>query len=174
MLANPLLDKDYFSLFGVAPSFYLEVGKLKQTYLSLQKIAHPDNFIDASQTEKKLVGLVSARINEAYRVLISPVQRARYFFSLHEVELEKKAVLPKTFLIEQMEFQEKIADLHSRFDPLAYDILYQQVNTAWQQAEQALYLCKCAPTSEASLCVQKMQFYAVLLNNLEKLYQCHS
>ena len=75
MVAAKVSMSDHFALFGFAPAFALDEKALQQKYLALQREFHPDRAVP----ENKLAMLQkSADINEAYRVLKNPVERAEY------------------------------------------------------------------------------------------------
>ena len=52
----------------------------------------------------------TTRVNEAYRTLKSPVQRAKYLLELNGVDVafETSTAMPKDFLTEQLELREKL------------------------------------------------------------------
>ena len=92
---------DHFSLFGLPRAFALDEKMLQQKYLALQREFHPDR----AAPEQKLAMLQkSADINEAYRVLKNPVERAEYLLG---ATIEKPS---QTLLMEAMEQREELAE----------------------------------------------------------------
>jgi molecular chaperone HscB len=53
---------------------------------------------------------MTTRVNEAYRTLKSPVQRAKYLLELNGVDVgfETNTAMPPAFLMEQMELRESL------------------------------------------------------------------
>lgn len=54
----------------------------------------------------------TTRVNEAYRTLKSPVQRAKYLLELNGVDVgfETNTAMPAAFLVEQMELRERLEE----------------------------------------------------------------
>lgn len=111
---------NYYTIFsrtipaGPPPAspFDISVGDLRREFLQLQSMIHPDKYPagDAKQRAEAL----SARINEAYRTLADPLQRAQYLLrEWHGIDVtaedasSKHALDPET-LMEVMEVQEAI------------------------------------------------------------------
>ena len=55
---------------------------------------------------------MTTRVNEAYRTLKNPVQRARYLLELNGVDVgsETNTAMPREFLVAQMELREKLEE----------------------------------------------------------------
>lgn len=55
---------------------------------------------------------MTTQVNEAYRTLKSPVQRAKYLLELNGVDVgfETNTAMPHDFLMQQMELREKLED----------------------------------------------------------------
>lgn len=95
-----------------AAPFTISTADLKREFLQLQGLVHPDKYPNG--TEKQHAEGLSARINEAYRTLIDPLQRAQYILrEWHGIDVTaedgatKHALDPET-LLEVMEVQETI------------------------------------------------------------------
>lgn len=84
----------YYSFFpnslplGAPPRgpFGLDPAALRREFLSLQSRAHPD--MHPAGPDKARAEGMSARINDAYRTLLSPLRRAEYILSLQGGEEE--------------------------------------------------------------------------------------
>ena len=101
MVAAKVSMSDHFALFGFAPAFALDEKALQQKYLALQREFHPDRAVP----ENKLAMLQkSADINEAYRVLKNPVERAEYLLG------DTKEKPSQELLMEAMEQREELAE----------------------------------------------------------------
>eukprot|EP01102_Stenamoeba_stenopodia_P000136 TRINITY_DN10101_c0_g1_i1.p1 TRINITY_DN10101_c0_g1~~TRINITY_DN10101_c0_g1_i1.p1 ORF type:complete len:312 (-),score=85.27 TRINITY_DN10101_c0_g1_i1:16-921(-) len=81
-----LLDKigpgDYFQIFSIPRSFFVDLKALDKKYIQLQRQLHPDNFVKKSKREQTLSGNHSALLNEAYQTLKDPNKRVQYLLSL--------------------------------------------------------------------------------------------
>src|SRR4051794_8729833 len=71
-------SRNHFDLLGLPPRYRVDVAALDAAYRKLQTEVHPDKFAAAGDAEKRVALQASARVNEAYRALKDPVQRAQY------------------------------------------------------------------------------------------------
>jgi molecular chaperone HscB len=111
-------SRNYFDLFGLPPAFRVDAEALDRAYRQLQSDVHPDRFAGASDAHKRKALQSSARVNEAYRALKDPVQRAQYLLRLHDVDAvsETDTALPLPFLERQLERREQAADAQAAGD----------------------------------------------------------
>lgn len=98
-----------------AAPFTISLADLRREFLQLQNIVHPDKY--PAGTAKQHAEGLSARINEAYRTLADPLQRAQYLLrEWHGIDVTaedgatKHALDPET-LLEVMEVQETIEEV---------------------------------------------------------------
>lgn len=77
----------HFALFDLQPSFRLDLDQLAARYRELARQVHPDRFADAGEREQRLALERSACLNEAYQILKTPSQRARYLLAMRGPEL---------------------------------------------------------------------------------------
>ena len=101
-----------FELFGLRPAFTLDSEALERAYREIQSQVHPDRFAHAGDAERRASLQWTTRVNEAYRTLKSPVQRASHLLSLHGVDVafETNTAMPAQFLMHQMELREALED----------------------------------------------------------------
>jgi len=111
----------HFELFELPVSFEIDLQDLSQRYRELQRVVHPDKFVNASDRERRLSVEKTAAINEAYQILKSPQRRARYMLELQSVSFddEKDTALDSAFLMEQIELREALSELSQTDDPMA-------------------------------------------------------
>jgi molecular chaperone HscB len=88
---------------------------LRREFLRLQNVIHPDKYPPGPA--KQRAEALSARVNEAYRTLADPLQRAQYLLrEIHGIDVTAEdgatqhALDPET-LMEVMEVQETIEDV---------------------------------------------------------------
>ncbi len=155
-----LANTDYFTLFGLPRVFSQDKTNIKLRYHQLQQKAHPDNFVSATPSEKRVAVEYAATINEAYRTLSSPLKRAIYLLKLHgvDVQSETDTSMPMDFLMEQMELRERLAmgetiQVKKEVD-LALNACERQMSE-WLDSEKP-------DLSTAREGVRKMQFYVRL------------
>lgn len=109
---------NHFELFGFAPAFLIDAGKLEEAYRELQGRVHPDRYAQAADAERRLSLQWATRANEAYRILKHPLERACYLLRLHAVEAlaETGTAMPSDFLLRQMEWRETLGEARARRD----------------------------------------------------------
>ncbi len=111
-------SRNYFDLFGLPSAFRFDGAVLDRAYRQLQSEVHPDRFAGGTDAEKRLALQASARVNEAYRALKNPVQRAQYLLRMHGVDAvgETDTALPLPFLERQLERREQAAEAQAAGD----------------------------------------------------------
>ena len=87
-------SRNHFELFDLPPRFRFDAAVLDAAYRKLQSAVHPDRFARGTDVERRLAQQSSARVNEAYRALKDPVQRAQYLLQLHGIAPERFARRP--------------------------------------------------------------------------------
>jgi molecular chaperone HscB len=104
---------DYFSRFEMPRKLWIEMNALEQKFLQLSWKLHPDNFVNATDTERELSLKRSSELNDAYRVLRDPVARVEYLLGLENMrkEGEHKQQAPPELLEEVFELNESLDEL---------------------------------------------------------------
>lgn len=100
----------HFALFGLEPAFAIDLERLERTYREIQSRVHPDRFAQAGDAERRASLQWTTRVNEAYRALRDPVQRAVHLLALQGVDVafETNTAMPQEFLARQMELREQL------------------------------------------------------------------
>ncbi|KAJ5463627.1 Heat shock protein DnaJN-terminal [Penicillium sp. IBT 31633x] len=129
-----------------AAPFEISTSDLRREFLQLQGLIHPDKYPNG--VEKQHAEGLSARINEAYRTLIDPLQRAQYILrELHDIDVTaedaatKHALDPET-LMEVMEVQETIEEVGASAEGAT------QINAL--KKENELRIVECVENLEAA------------------------
>jgi molecular chaperone HscB len=133
-------SRNFFDLFGLPPAFRFDGAVLDRAYRQLQTEVHPDRFAGGSDAEKRLALQSSARVNEAYRALKNPVQRAQYLLKLHGIDAigETDTALPLEFLERQLERREQAADAQAAGDGRTLSALLTDARAEGQALEDRL------------------------------------
>jgi molecular chaperone HscB len=133
-------SQDYFALFGLPARYRFDPAELDAAYRKLQTEVHPDRFASAGDDERRLALQSSSRVNEAYRALKSPVERAHYLLLLRGVDAlaETDTALPTQFLEQQLECRESMAEAVARRDAAALTALQKSVEGAAAALEREL------------------------------------
>lgn len=88
----PQSPPHYFAYFGLEPTFNLSQDALQKSYFDHQRLYHPDQLTQASETERLSAIRYSMSLTEAYRTLQSPLSRAYYLLELQGYQLNKEAL----------------------------------------------------------------------------------
>lgn len=138
----------YFNLFQLEPSFNIDTEALEQSYRTLAARFHPDKFASASAFEQKQAVMMSSTINDAYRTLKSPIDRAAYLLKSQNIDADapEHTSFSPEFLMQQMEWRETLMDAqmeqnHDAIQALDQEIqevqsnLYQDLQQAFEQQD---------------------------------------
>jgi molecular chaperone HscB len=104
---------DYFALFEMPRKLWIEMSGLEQKFLQLSWKLHPDNFVNATETERELSLKHSSELNDAYRTLRDPVGRVEYLLGIEGARKEggHKQQAPPELLEEVFELNESLDEL---------------------------------------------------------------
>jgi molecular chaperone HscB len=110
---TPTKAVDYFAIFGLPRKLWIEMNELEQKFLQLSWKLHPDNFVNATETERELSLKRSSELNDAYRTLRDPVGRVEYLLGIEGArkEGEHKQLAPPELLEEVFELNESLDEL---------------------------------------------------------------
>jgi len=109
-------EKDYFTILNVERRPYVDPEILKQNFLKLSEMVHPDKYFNASPEVKDMAMKYSSLINKAYTTLRDPKERLKYIVSL---EMGKDAPVSTRASIETMEFFIEASDICNEADRFA-------------------------------------------------------
>lgn len=123
--ARALTSSNHFELFGLSPVFSLDKEILEKAYRDVQSQVHPDRFAHAGDAERRASLQWTTRVNEAYRTLKDPLQRARHLLELQGVDVafETNTQMPAEFLMQQLELREELDRAAGKKDPALLDEL---------------------------------------------------
>jgi molecular chaperone HscB len=162
----------HFDLFGLAPAYALEPEALERSYREIQSRVHPDRFAHAGDAERRASLQWTTRVNEAYRTLKDPVQRAKHLLELNGVDVgfETNTAMPADFLGEQMELREALEEAK---DASALDELRRGLLTDRKSLEKAIADAIDAKKDYAAAAglVRKLQFLDKLDSEIDAAYE---
>ena len=120
-MSKDILTSNFFELFELPVSCDVDLAKIQQRYMELQKRVHPDKFANASDREKSLSMQQTSWLNEAKTTLVNPVLRATYLLKLKglDINLENETTMDAVFLMQQLELRERLENVKDKTDPLA-------------------------------------------------------
>lgn len=131
------LQSSDFELFGLPEQFAQDADAIDARWKELQREAHPDRFAAEGAAAQRVAMQWSVRINEAYRRLKNPLQRASYLCELRgaPINAENNTAMPARFLIEQMEWREALDEAEGEAE---LDELERQLKEARGQTLQRI------------------------------------
>ncbi len=106
-------EKDYFTILQVERRPYLDLQVLKQNFLKLSEMVHPDKYFNASPEVRDMAMKYASLINKAYTTLKDPKERLKYIVSL---EMERDAPVSTKASLETMEFFIEASDICNEAD----------------------------------------------------------
>ena len=158
------MTQNYFELFNLPEKFQIDSVKLQENYRSIQKEIHPDRFATSTENEKTQSMIKSTQVNDAYQTLKSTTKRAKYILSLHKSV--EKITLPPDFLMQQMEWEERLEDIEKNNKEL--DQFKLAINKKYE--EYSLLLSKQIDNdqnwNEAAITIDKLYFVEKLLHKI--------
>ena len=167
------LALNYFDLFGLPPRYRFDPATLEQVYRRLQSEVHPDRFAGGSAAEKRIALQSSARVNEAYRALRDPVERARYVLKLHGIDAldETDTGLAFDFLERQLERREAADAAAEARDVRALSALIAEIRS--ESADREAMLAKVLDDEhdyhDARIRVRELTFLHKLATDLDAM-----
>jgi molecular chaperone HscB len=167
-----LTSSSHFELFGLEPAFGLDAAALERAYREIQSQVHPDRFAHAGDAERRASLQWTTRVNEAYRSLKNPVQRASHILALHGVDVafETNTAMPKDFLMQQMELREALEEAK---DARALQILHERILKDQKQLEAQIgdAIDQRKDYALAAGLVRKLQFLEKLDAEIDAAYE---
>jgi len=103
---------DPFETLGVEPRFDIDLAALEQRHRDLSRALHPDRYSGAPAAERRLALGRAIDVNEAFRVLKSPIRRAEAILRRAGVAVGETSEprAPADLLMEMMELREDLSE----------------------------------------------------------------
>lgn len=176
-------ESTHFDVFGLPPSFDLDLGEVERRYHELSLKLHPDRFAQADPRERRLSLEQTSALNEAWRTLRDPISRALYLLRLHGVLLEdehgmERLEMPQDFLMEILDLREALEGLRAKKDldgalEMAEDVRRRE-KASLDEAADALRALEKNPGDEASkmkaaVALGRMRYFTRFLQEVEAI-----
>jgi molecular chaperone HscB len=110
VVAVPVSQPDFFSVFGVKRRFGLDKAELETRFYKLSRELHPDRFATGSATERMQALEKMSLVNEAYRTLKDSELLRDYFLKLAGIGGDAKAQIPIELAESWFELQEALME----------------------------------------------------------------
>ncbi|MFT3921723.1 MAG: Fe-S protein assembly co-chaperone HscB [Myxococcales bacterium] len=158
---------DAFDVLALKPAFDLDPSELEQRYRDLQKQLHPDKFVQASASEKRVSLSRAVDVNQAYRSLRDALKRGEILLTrLSGVQAGAETTDPG-LLMEIMELREGLAEAKGERNAAAVSALKADVLTredgALGSLKQAFQVLERGPDgaarAEAHRALSRLRYY---------------
>lgn len=170
----PLQSTD-FELFDLPARYSQDLAVLDARWKALQRQAHPDKFAAEGPAAQRVAAQWSARINEAYRRLKDPLQRAAYLCELNgaPINAENNTAMPAAFLMQQMQLREQADEARSPADFDALEALARQMQRDMQRTlEQQIDVAQ--DWAAAAQSVRVLMFLHKLGDDIDRRRDAHA
>lgn len=125
---------NYFELFDIPVQLKINKTKLASKYFELNRKHHPDYFVNENPEKQQSVLEISAQLNKAYKTFQNTDETIKYTLQLKGLlQEEEKYQLPQGFLMEVLEINEQLMDMHG--DPAGKD----RIQLAIDNMQMAIY-----------------------------------
>ena len=112
---------DYFKFYEIPVSFSPDMTEIRRKYLVNSKQYHPDFFTQESESRQDEILKLSSLNNEAYKVLSDEDLRMKYILESEKILTEEnKNDIPQDFLMDMMDFNEKLMELREKLREVGF------------------------------------------------------
>lgn len=165
--------RNHFELFGLPVRYAIDTAALDAAYRELQRAVHPDRHAGSGEASGRLALQAASRVNEAYRTLGHPVERARYLLSLRGIDAfdDSNNALDHEFLERQLDRRERASHAAEARDEAALETLLSEVRgeAAAMQLTLAELLDAPTPAARAHERVRELRFLDKLAGDLDEM-----
>ena len=165
--------QNYFELFDLETSFFIDESSLKEAYQREIARFHPDQFASRGDSEKLQALQNTSLLNTAFESIKSPLNRASYLLKLEGIDVfdERDTKMDHDFLISQIELREELELLRLKQNP---DDLEDYLDKVEDQIQAKIDLISDAFKEdkghmEIKKDVRELKFYEQLLSESSKL-----
>jgi len=139
---NDEYSMNYFELYDIPVSLYVDPAMIKQKFYALSRKYHPDFFANGTEQEQEEVLERSSMVNKAFKTFGNPDDTIKYVLQLKGLlEEEEKYQLPADFLMEMMELNEQLeenpSETSNNIDQLSTQI-YEPVKKIVEQYQEGV------------------------------------
>jgi len=172
-VSKDILNSNFFELFHLPVSYEVDLDKVQQGYMELQKLVHPDKFANGSDQEKRLSMQQTSWINEALTTLKDDVLRASYLLKLkgNDINLENETTMDAAFLMRQLEMRERLENIKQESEPLdVLDDMAKEIKSLSAELMQGFAdSYESEHNDEAREFIRKLQFMQKAKKEINKL-----
>ena len=165
--------QNYFELFDLETSFFIDEVALKDAYRKEISRFHPDQYATKSESEKLQALQNTSLLNSAFKALKSSLNRAEYLLKLKGVDPfdEKDTVMDEHFLLSQIDLREELEAIKESKDSLGLDNFIENIKLQIDEKSQSIYSAfeKNSDVMHIKKDVRELKFFDQLYNQANSL-----
>lgn len=133
-----------FAVFGLPERFQVDETALEARHRELSRALHPDRFVRASPAEKRRALEWTTAVNDAFRLLLSPEERADFLLKRRGVDLASESGeaagrrLSPSFLEAALEEREALFEAQAEGDHAAAEALAGKIRARMDENRRRL------------------------------------
>ena len=165
--------QNYFELFDLETSFFIDEAVLKRSYQVEISRFHPDNFVTKSESEKLQALQNTSLLNLAYTSLKTPLNRATYLLKMEGLDPfdERDTVMNQDFLLSQIDLREELEVIEEDRDSLGLESFMERVDLHIEENTESIYKAfeLKSDLMDIKMNVRELKFYDQLYKEANKL-----
>jgi molecular chaperone HscB len=166
-----------FEVFGIKPSYHLDLNKLENRFFELTRILHPDKF--ATQCSEKLITVTQwyALLTTAFSTLKDPTERASALFrAVGFMPSDKRSQVPADLAEDYFELKELVMEAQ---DTAPLVIFQQKIDSRLKECDQSVNQAMAQwektqspdELGKAAVALDRRSYLVSMKNDLEKTCQ---
>ena len=165
--------QNYFELFDLETSFFIDDDQLKAAYRREISRFHPDNYATKSESEKLQALQNTSLLNTAFTSLKTPLNRASYLLKMQGLDPfdERDTVMNHDFLMSQIELREELEEIEEVRDSLGLEDFLERVDIHIEENTESIYKAfeLNSDHMDIKMYVRELKFYDQLYKEANKL-----
>ena len=165
--------QNYFELFDLETSFFINDDQLKAAYRREISRFHPDNYATKSESEKLQALQNTSLLNTALTSLKTPLNRASYLLKMQGLDPfdERDTVMNHDFLMSQIDLREELEVIEEDRDSLGLEDFLERVDLHIEENTESIYKAfeLNSDHMDIKMYVRELKFYDQLYKEANKL-----
>jgi len=165
--------QNYFELFDLETSFFVNDDQLKTSYRKEIFRFHPDKYATKSESEKLQALQNTSLLNLAYTSLKTPLNRATYLLKMEGLDPfdERDTVMNQDFLLSQIDLREELEVIEEDRDSLGLESFMERVDLHIEENTESIYKAfeLKSDLMDIKMNVRELKFYDQLYKEANKL-----
>jgi molecular chaperone HscB len=165
--------QNYFELFDLETSFFIDDDQLKAAYRREISRFHPDNYATKSESEKLQALQNTSLLNTAFTSLKTPLNRASYLLKMQGLDPfdERDTVMNHDFLMSQIDLREELEVIEEDRDSLGLEDFLERVDLHIEEKTESIYKAfeLNSDHMDIKMYVRELKFYDQLYKEANKL-----